>query len=136
MFSRISKAPSPCCVAPGRCNTLTFVTKHPADAASLRHRRRSIAPVPPVLLIPPVLIAVSMAIPLFYLVLRTAEADISILLELVVRRRTAVLLGNTLALTGYVLVLSTAMAVPLAWLVVRTNVPGQRVITLDRKSVV
>ncbi len=70
-----------------------------------------------------------MVIPLWYLLLRTAEADSALLRELLFRPRTLQLLLNTLALTAYVLVLSTAIGVPLAWLTVRTDLPGRRLVT-------
>ncbi|HZJ09233.1 MAG TPA: ABC transporter permease subunit, partial [Trueperaceae bacterium] len=45
------------------------------------------------------------------------------------RPRTADLIRNTVSLAVLVLVIGTAIAVPLAWLVVRTDIRGRRLIT-------
>jgi iron(III) transport system permease protein len=65
-----------------------------------------------------------------YLAIRAAEADLASIASLVFRERTYRLLANTLSLTGSVLVLSTVLAVPLAWLVARTDIRGHRLITV------
>jgi len=69
-------------------------------------------------------------VPIVYLVLRAVEADGQTVRELVFRTRNLRLLGNTLALGGAVIVLSTLIALPLAWLTTRTNLRGRFVITL------
>lgn len=96
----------------------------------LRTRRLRRTPAPFALLIPPLLIFAAMIIPLVYLLVRTVEADPQLLWELVVRPRTAQLLLNTLLLTVYVLIISTAMGLPMAWITVRTTIPGRKIITL------
>jgi iron(III) transport system permease protein len=75
-------------------------------------------------------IAVLMVLPLGWLVLRAAEADLPTLRALLLRPRTGQLIANTAALVGGVLALSTAIALPLAWLVSRTDLRGRRVVNL------
>lgn len=70
--------------------------------------------------------------PIFYLVLRAADADVSRLDDLVFRARHLWLLWNTLALAAGVLVVGTLIATPLAWLVTRSDLPpsARRLVTL------
>jgi iron(III) transport system permease protein len=66
-------------------------------------------------------------LPLAYIVVRAAEGGTdawSVLGE----GRTGELIVSTAVLVGAVVALSLAVAVPLAWLVVRTDLPGRRVI--------
>ncbi len=93
--------------------------------ATYRDRRRP----PWYLLIAPAGVAVAMLVPLVYLVVRATEADASVLASLVIRHRNLVLLGNTMLLTAGVVAVTTAIAFPLAWLVVRTDIPAARLIT-------
>lgn len=67
--------------------------------------------------------------PLAYLVLRAVELDWATFEKLVWRGRNLRLLGNTAALTASVLLAGTLVAVPLAWLVTRTDLRGRRLIT-------
>lgn len=69
-----------------------------------------------------------MLLPLYYLLLRAFQADLATVWGLLVRPRTGQLLLNTAALTGGVLALCTMIALPLAWLVSRTDLPGRRVV--------
>ncbi|TVR05313.1 MAG: iron ABC transporter permease [Spirochaetaceae bacterium] len=71
-----------------------------------------------------------MLLPLVYLVIRAAEADPSQLAGILLRPRNLLLLRNTILLTLGVLATTTVVAVPLAWLVVRTDLPAKRVVTL------
>jgi iron(III) transport system permease protein len=71
-------------------------------------------------------VALLMLLPLLYLVLRASEADPAQVIALIGQRSTLELLGNTAALTAGVLVLSTLLALPLAWLVSRSNLIGRR----------
>lgn len=82
------------------------------------------------LLIPAVLAALAMVIPLIYLALRAFQAEPDMLMELVFRQRNLDLLLNTLKLTFGVLLLATLMAMPTAWLVTRTNIRFKKTITL------
>jgi iron(III) transport system permease protein len=69
-------------------------------------------------------------IPLFYLVLRATEADWSTSAELIFRSRNLSLLQNTVLLTAAVLFVTTLIAAPLAWLTVRTDISGKKILTL------
>ena len=71
-----------------------------------------------------------MLLPLIYLVLRALQADPATVAELVLRTRNLDLLINTLALTLGVLVISTVMSLPLAWLVTRTDIAHKRLLTI------
>ena len=62
-----------------------------------------------------------MLVPMIYLVARAFDADAATLVDVVFRRRNLALLGNTLALTACVLAVTTAVALPLAWLVTRSD---------------
>ncbi len=79
---------------------------------------------------PALLVAIGVLVPLGYLVVRAFEGDASELSRLVFRARNARLLGNTLGLTAGVLVLTSVIAFPLAWLVARTDIRGKRFLTL------
>lgn len=68
--------------------------------------------------------------PMAYLVLRAAQADLDQIDDLVLRPKHAELLWNTLRLLGGVIVCGTALALPLAWLTTRADIPGRRIITL------
>lgn len=81
------------------------------------------------LLVPVALVVVGVLIPLVYLLVRAAQAEADVLYRLVVRMRNVELLWNTIALTGGVLVGTTLLAFPLAWLTARTTLPGTRIIT-------
>jgi len=62
-------------------------------------------------------------------VVRALELEPSALVELATRSRNVRLLGNTAALAGLVLAGGTLIAVPLAWLVTRTDMRGRRLVT-------
>ena len=70
--------------------------------------------------LPLVVVVGGVLIPLVYLLVRAGQANPAELWALVVRGRTLRLLWNTVALTGGVLALTTALAFPLAWLTTRT----------------
>lgn len=61
-----------------------------------------------------------------YLVVRTAEAGTAVW-DLISHGRNWAIWGRTLLLCGSVTLSSIGLAVPLAWLVVRTDLPGRRV---------
>jgi len=65
-------------------------------------------------------------LPLIYLLLRAMEAEWGVVQELVFRPRNLYLLGNTLGLTAGVLIMDTLIAVPLAWLLTRTELATRR----------
>lgn len=82
------------------------------------------------MLIPAALAGIGTLVPLLYLVLRALEADPATVARLVWRPRTWQLLVNTVSLTAGVLVLTSVMAVPLAWLLVRSDLRGRRLATV------
>ncbi len=70
--------------------------------------------------------AAATVLPAVYLVLRASDAGLGDVLETVTAGRTMELLGRTALLAVTVTVASVALAVPLAWLTVRTDLPGRR----------
>jgi iron(III) transport system permease protein len=93
----------------------------PPPAGRPRARRA-----PAYLVVPTVLVGAVMLLPLVYLVIRGAGAGaraVDILLE----PQTLQVLGNTALLALVVTGASVAIAVPLAWLTTRTDLPGRRV---------
>lgn len=80
--------------------------------------------------LPALAVVLGVLIPLAYLVLRAFQADPGTLDDLVFRWRNAVLLFNTLGLTAGVLVLTSLIALPMAWLTARVNLPGRWIITV------
>ncbi|WP_201025351.1 ABC transporter permease [Halomonas chromatireducens] len=82
------------------------------------------------ILLPSLVVAAAMLVPLLYLGLRAFEADSATLVDLVLRPRNLQLLINTLALAAGVVVLTTVMAFPLAWLVTRTDIRFKRALTI------
>jgi iron(III) transport system permease protein len=91
--------------------------------------RRRLRHVPWFVLIPALLAGIGTVVPIVYLVLRAFDADLATVSRLVLRERTLKLLVNTLALTSGVLVTTTLMAVPLAWLAVRSDLRFRRLVT-------
>lgn len=99
----------------------------PAKAnASRRLRRRSARSLPIELLAPSLLVAALVLLPLIYLVFRASQANDGVL-RLVFRRRTFDLVVDTALLAGTVSVTAALIAVPLAWLTLRANLPGGRI---------
>ncbi|HAC16238.1 MAG TPA: iron ABC transporter permease [Bacteroidetes bacterium] len=80
--------------------------------------------------IPAVFIAAGVLLPLVYLVLRASEADWDVSSNLIFRERNFTLLMNTIKLTLGVLITTTLIASPLAWLTVRTDIPHKKWLTL------
>ncbi len=80
--------------------------------------------------IPVAVVVGGVLIPLVYLLLRAFQADPGTLWDLVVRGRTLRLLWNTVGLTVGVLVGTSVLALPLAWLTTRTALPGRKALTL------
>lgn len=83
-------------------------------------------PIPIGLLLIAGLVGLGVILPLFYLLLRAAQADPKQLTEIVLRTRNLQLLGNTLALLLGVITCTTLLALPLAWLTSRTNLRTRR----------
>lgn len=68
-------------------------------------------------------------LPIVYLLIRAFAADTTTIQNLIFRPRNLRLLQNTLTLTGGVLFFSTLIALPLAWLAVRSDLSRKRLIT-------
>ncbi len=81
-------------------------------------------------LMPAVFVGISVLLPLIYLLVRAIDGDWEQSAELIFRQRNLTLLYNTLILTLSVLVVTTVLAFPFAWLTTRTDVPGKGLITL------
>ena len=82
------------------------------------------------ILLPALLVAAVELLPLVYLVARTFEAGESAW-QMLVRPRTAEVVLNTVLLAGTVALSTIAIAVPLAWLTSRTDLPGRRYWSTD-----
>jgi len=80
----------------------------------------------PVLVLAGVAVAAAALLPAVYLVRRAGDAGLDGVLETVSAGRTLELLARTSLLAVAVTVASVALAVPLAWLTVRTDLPGRR----------
>ena len=92
--------------------------------------RRARLPLPPAaVLIPALLVGAAMALPVVYLLIRGASASEQAW-DLLLRVRTLETLGRTLLLIGCVTALSAAIAVPFAWLTLRSDLPFRRVWTV------
>ena len=75
--------------------------------------------------LPAALAAGAVLLPIVYLVLRAAGGD-SLSLNVVLQPQTLQTLGRTLWLAFWVTLLSIVIALPLAWLTTRTDLPGRR----------
>jgi len=96
------------------------------SAPGRRPHRASKGRAPAWLTTPAVATALLVNVPLVYIFVRSAQGGAAAYLETVVSGRTFGLLTNTLGLVVGVLALALAVAVPLAWLVMRTDLPGRR----------
>ena len=94
--------------------------------ATIQHRRK----LPLLIWVPTLLVALLMVLPLVYLAIRAAQADWTTVQQLVFRARNLDLLLNTLKLMFSVAGLGTLIALPLAWLVTKTSLPGRRWATI------
>ena len=84
---------------------------------------------PPAVLLPALLVGAAMFLPALYLVVRGASASDQAW-DLFFRIRTLETLGRTLLLAVCVTSLSAAIAVPFAWLTVRSDLPFRRMWTV------
>ncbi len=78
------------------------------------------------LLAPSLLVAALVVLPILYLVYRASQADDGVM-HLVFRRRTVDLIVDTALLAGTVSITAALIAVPLAWLTLRADLPGGRI---------
>ncbi|CAN5146282.1 iron ABC transporter permease [soil metagenome] len=91
-----------------------------------RAPRRSPRP-PAVVWVPALLVGAAMILPLAYLVLRAFESGWTEVLGVALRDKTLAVLLGSVALAALVTAASVAIAVPLAWLTGRTDLPGRRI---------
>ena len=89
----------------------------------------TIGSAPPVVWLPAALVAGAMLLPLAYLVYRAAGAGGDVW-GLLLRERSWQTLGRTVLLTGAVTAASATVALPLAWLTARTDLPHRRMWTV------
>ena len=107
--------------------TLEAPDRPGAPRAPGRWRAR---PRTPVLTTLGLIVAAGALLPLIYLLVRSGQAGWSRVWEIVSAPRTLILLRDTLALTVAVTATTIMIAVPLAWLTVRTDLPGRRLFTV------
>jgi iron(III) transport system permease protein len=72
------------------------------------------------------LIAVAMALPLLYLLMRASEVGWQRAVELLIRAQTLEIIANSLILALLVTSISLLISLPLAWLTVNSDLPGKR----------
>lgn len=89
-------------------------------------RNGSLRSAPLWLWIPALAIAALMLLPLVYLLIRASDAGDEVW-NLIFRERTYRIFWNSLRLTAAVGITTVSIAVPLAWLVTRTDLPGKRI---------
>ena len=99
-----------------------------ADDAARTPSRSGRTRAPLFLTAPSVVVAAIALLPIGYLVVRTAEAGVSRVAEIVLRERTGVLIARSVLLAALVTTLSIAIGVGLAFLATRTDLPGRRVV--------
>ncbi len=81
-------------------------------------------------LLPVAVIAIGLMIPMVYLVARAASAEPGRIVELVFNGRNLHLLTNTLLLAIGVLLGSTLLSLPLAWLTTRSDLPSRSLLSI------
>lgn len=82
------------------------------------------------LALPLLLVLAGVLVPLSYLVVRAFQADPVTLYDVLIRWKNARLLFNTITLTAGVLVTTSIIALPLAWLTTRVDLLGREVFTV------
>jgi len=81
---------------------------------------------PAVIWVPALFVGAALLLPLVYLVVRTFDSGGGVW-DLLFRQRIAAILGRTILLVATVTAASIVLAVPLAWLTTRTDLPFRRV---------
>jgi iron(III) transport system permease protein len=89
-------------------------------------RRRSATTASPALVAAATVIAAAMLLPLAYLLLRAAGVGLERALAELFSLRMLIVTWNSLLLAFLVTAISLAISLPLAWLTVRTDLPGRR----------
>lgn len=83
---------------------------------------------PALLVVPSVVTALVALLPVGYLLVRTSEAGLARIGSILLRERTVTLIARSLGLTASVTTFAVVIGVGLALLVVRTRLPGRRLI--------
>lgn len=100
-------------------------TEHAWPAWRPVRRRTGRSGPPAIVWVPAAVVALGMTLPLLYLLVRASEAGAG-MWDVVLRPRTFVVFRNTALLAFGVAVATSVLAVPLAWLTTRTDLPGRR----------
>jgi len=79
------------------------------------------AKLPWYLVLPAVMCGIGVGMPVIYLLIRAFNTDTQSIKTIIFSARSAKLLGNTLLLSGGVLIATLLLAIPAAWLTARTN---------------
>jgi iron(III) transport system permease protein len=98
----------------------------PAPPPRRRGPQRAGGSTSPVVVVPAVVVAVLMLVPAAYLVLQAAELPLERIVDIVVSEQTLRLTIRTVGLAAAVTTASLLLGVPLAWLTVRSDLPGRR----------
>ncbi len=94
--------------------------------ASRRGRRRP----PLALTLSASLVGLALLLPVLYLVIRTADAGVDPLADILLRGRIAEIIFRSLELVAIVSAASAALALALGWLIEQTDLPGRRMWSL------
>ncbi|MGU3575322.1 ABC transporter permease [Brucellaceae bacterium C25G] len=92
-----------------------------------RARRKSRPPL--LLVIPALMVAVGACLPILYLLLRALEVPPAEIVAILSRPKNYTLLFNTILLMISVLIIGTIIALPLAWLVTRSDIKHKSLVT-------
>jgi iron(III) transport system permease protein len=99
-----------------------------ATSTKPRSETSARSPRPPAAVwVPALLVATAMTLPLVYLILRSLENGWGEFLEVALRDKTLMVYARSVVLATVVTAASVTVAVPLAWLTTRTDLPGRRV---------
>ena len=96
------------------------------EPGKLRGAKKSRSRPPALIWVPAALVAAMMLLPLAYLVLRSLEGGATGAVEVLTDVDTFATLGRSVLLAALVTGSSVLISVPLAWLTVRTDLPGRR----------
>ena len=102
------------------------LTRPVPERPTRRSGTRRVAGVHPVIWVPSLLVAAAMLLPALYLVLATLDLPPARIWEIATDPATLRLGGRTLLLGSSVTAASLLVGIPLAWLTVRSDLPGRR----------
>ncbi|WP_228281300.1 ABC transporter permease [Rubrobacter marinus] len=105
---------------------MTVLPKERVAAKGAKRRPRGKRP-PALVALPAALVALAMVLPLLYLAIRASEAGLTEISEVVFDASSLEVLARSVLLAAVVTAVAVGIAVPLAWLTARTDLPGRRV---------